>query len=44
MWADDTLWVPAVMAGKRIKGYFLFDGKEMVDSKVEIIEDGPEEN
>ncbi len=44
MWADDILWVPAMMEGKKIKGYFLFDGKTMVDSKVEIFEDEPEEN
>ena len=35
MWADDPLWVPQVMEGKRIKGYFLFDGKRMIDHKVE---------
>lgn len=36
MWQDDTLWVPQVMEGKTIKGYFLFDGKTMTDSKVEV--------
>ncbi len=37
MWADDPLWVPQIMESKSIKGYFLFDGKQMIDSKVETI-------
>jgi 8-oxo-dGTP pyrophosphatase MutT (NUDIX family) len=36
MWVDDPHWVPFVLAGKKIKGRFLFtdDGKEILNSAV----------
>jgi 8-oxo-dGTP pyrophosphatase MutT (NUDIX family) len=36
MWVDDPHWVPLVLAGKKIKGRFLFtdDGKEILNSAV----------
>ena len=36
MWVDDPHWVPFVLAGKKIKGRFLFtdDGKEVLNSAV----------
>lgn len=30
MWADDRLWLPLMLAGKRFRGRFLFDGERMV--------------
>lgn len=30
MWADDALWLPLVLAGRRIDGRFLFDGERML--------------
>lgn len=36
MWEDDRLWVPAAMSGHHFKGWFIFDGKTMIDHKVEI--------
>jgi 8-oxo-dGTP diphosphatase len=31
MWADDLLWLPEVLAGQTVCGYFLFDGDRMLD-------------
>lgn len=42
MWVDDPHWVPLVLAGKKIKGRFLFsdDGKEILNFAVsEVHED-----
>jgi 8-oxo-dGTP diphosphatase len=30
MWADDRLWLPLLLAGKRFDGRFLFDGDAML--------------
>lgn len=37
MWMDDPCWLPSVLLGKTIRGWFLFDAdaKEMLDFKVE---------
>ena len=35
MWADDILWVPGMLDGKKMKGWFIFDGDTMVDQKIE---------
>jgi 8-oxo-dGTP diphosphatase len=35
MWADDVLWLPLVLAGRSFRGFFIFDGDDMLDSKVE---------
>lgn len=37
MWADDALWLPYVLAGKRIRGWFEFDGDRMLTERVEIV-------
>jgi 8-oxo-dGTP diphosphatase len=34
MWEDDTLWLPEVLAGTELKGYFLFSGDRMLNSKI----------
>ena len=31
MWADDVLWLPRVLAGETVSGYFIFDGDSMLD-------------
>jgi 8-oxo-dGTP diphosphatase len=31
MWADDRLWLPAVLAGQVVDGRFVFDGDTMLD-------------
>ena len=36
MWADDRIWVPLMLAGKRFLGRFIFDGDEMVDHVMEV--------
>jgi 8-oxo-dGTP diphosphatase len=36
MWADDQLWLPAVLAGSSIDGRFVFDGDAMVDHHLHI--------
>ena len=30
MWADDRLWLPVLLAGRRFDGRFLFDGDSML--------------
>jgi len=30
MWADDRIWLPLLLAGRRFSGRFLFDGDEML--------------
>jgi len=34
MWADDPLWLPMLIEGKRFQGFFVFDGDTMLDSLV----------
>lgn len=36
MWADDIEWLPPVLKGKKIAGYFIFDDDKMLSKKVEI--------
>ena len=36
MWADDPLWVPLVIAGRRFSGHFLFDGDVMLDHAIDL--------
>jgi 8-oxo-dGTP diphosphatase len=35
MWADDRLWVPLLLEGRRFDGRFVFDGDRMLDHVVE---------
>ncbi len=35
MWADDELWLPLLIARKRFRGFFIFEGDAMLDSRVE---------
>lgn len=35
MWADDVLWLPLVLAGKEVRGRFLFDGDAMTSHELE---------
>ena len=35
MWADDALWLPLMLEGTGFRGYFVFDGDRMLDSRVE---------
>lgn len=39
MWEDDILWLPPALEGKKFEGYFLFDGNDLLDSKVILEED-----
>lgn len=38
MWADDRLWVPLLLAGRRFRGRFVFAGDAMLDAVVEEID------
>ena len=35
MWADDILWLPRVLGGKSVSGYFIFDGDTMLDHSLD---------
>lgn len=39
MWEDDILWLPLAIEGKRVEGYFIFDGERMVDAQVNAREE-----
>ncbi len=39
MWEDDRLWFPLLIDGKKFNGYFIFDDRKLIDSKVEEIEE-----
>jgi len=34
MWEDDALWLPKVLEGKRVTGYFIFEDEAMVSQKI----------
>jgi 8-oxo-dGTP diphosphatase len=34
MWADDVLWLLLLLKGTSFRGYFIFDGDTMLDSRV----------
>lgn len=36
MWADDVLWLPHLLDGKRVDGEFLFDGDTMLGLRLEV--------
>jgi len=38
MWADDILWLPRVLAGETVSGYFLFDRDTMLDHRLDRTE------
>lgn len=35
MWADDIIWLPKLLEGEEFEGWFVFDDRTMLDSKVE---------
>jgi len=36
MWADDRDWLPEAMNGQFVLGQFIFDGKEMLSSRLQV--------
>jgi len=36
MWTDDALWLPPVLAGRRVDARFPFDGDAMVEAEVRV--------
>ena len=39
MWADDPLWLPLLLAGRRFSGRFVFDGDRMLDHDLRVLEE-----
>ena len=37
MWADDILWFPHLLAGRRFEGRFLFDGDRLVAHELDVL-------
>jgi 8-oxo-dGTP diphosphatase len=37
MWADDTIWMPWLLAGRKFKGRALFDGDALLDQRFETL-------
>ena len=44
MWEDDRLWFPLLLEGKRFNGYFIFDDRKLVDSRIEELPDKDSED
>jgi len=40
MWADDRLWLPAALSGKRVEGAFVFDGDALLDHTLALCGEG----
>jgi 8-oxo-dGTP diphosphatase len=38
MWEDDRLWLPNVLRGQHISGWFTFVGERMLDYAIEVVE------
>lgn len=36
MWADDRVWLPLVIEGRRFSGRFVFDGDAMLDHELDV--------
>ncbi len=39
MWEDDVLWFPLLIEGRKFNGYFIFDDRKLIDSRIDVIED-----
>ncbi|NLE00714.1 MAG: 8-oxo-dGTP diphosphatase [Fibrobacter sp.] len=37
MWEDDHFWLPLLLSGQKMKGYFIFDNDKMLSHCIEII-------
>lgn len=37
MWADDALWIPLMLARKRFRGRFVFDGEAMLEHALDVL-------
>ena len=37
MWADDVIWLPWLLEGKRFSGRFLFDGDALLDGESAVL-------
>jgi 8-oxo-dGTP diphosphatase len=35
MWEDDRLWIPLMLDGRPFRGYFVFEGDAMLDSRID---------
>ena len=38
MWEDDRYWLPMVLNGKRITGWFSFEGESLLDYRLESVQ------
>lgn len=39
MWQDDIHWLPLILAGKKFRGYFIFDDDNMLSKSVVTVEE-----
>jgi len=39
MWSDDPIWLPLVLRGQAFAGRFIFDGDDMLDHQLELLDD-----
>ena len=38
MWEDDRYWLPLIIEGRRFSGYWIFDGDQMLDYRLDLLE------
>ena len=38
MWADDALWLPHVLAGRSVRGRFVFEDDRMLDHELDVVD------
>jgi 8-oxo-dGTP diphosphatase len=37
MWEDNRLWLPEILSGKSLKGFFIFEDDKMISSKITVV-------
>ena len=43
MWADDRLWLPVALEGRKFEANFIFHDREMISSDVRVLEEEADE-
>jgi 8-oxo-dGTP diphosphatase len=41
MWQDDPIWLPLLIARRKFRGYFLFDGEKLLSHRLEFSDGNP---
>jgi 8-oxo-dGTP diphosphatase len=36
MWQDDAHWLPLLLARKKFRGFFVFDGEKLLNHRIDL--------